>query len=89
MSGFPYVTDSAIFMDKAGDRSRTDDIQLGKHPENPTGAIKTVDSRHPPSTGPSSCAHDEEAEVAFVSANWGRLPDSMRAAIVAMVRAAP
>ncbi len=71
---------------KAGDRSRTGDIQLGKQLGNPAGDTEKADSEHPPSTGPSSCAH-EDTEVGFVCANWGRLPQSVQTGIIAMVRA--
>ena len=72
---------------KAGDGSRTHDIQLGKQLENPAGDTEKTDSEHPPSTGPSSCAHDEDAELAVICANWARLPQSVRTGIIAMVRA--
>jgi hypothetical protein len=72
---------------KAGDRTRTGDIQLGKQPGNPTGDTEKSDSEHPPSTGPSSCAHAESSEADFVAVNWDRLPNSVRAAIISLVRA--
>ena len=72
---------------KAGDRDRTDDIQLGKLPENPADDTKATDSRHPPSTGPSNCAHDLDGDLEFVSANWDRLSNALREAIVAIVLA--
>lgn len=72
---------------KAGDGSRTHDIQLGKQLENPAGDSEKADSEHPPSTGPSNCAHDWNTDAAFVARNWTRLPDSVRAAIITLVRA--
>lgn len=62
-------------------------VLIGKQLENPAGDTEKTDSEHPPSTGPSSCAHDEDAELAVICANWARLPQSVRTGIIAMVRA--
>ena len=72
---------------KAGDRTRTGDIQLGKQLGNPAGDTEKGDSGHPPSTGPSSRAQGESGQADFIAANWAQLPDSIRAAIITLVRA--
>ena len=62
-------------------------LQFGKQLENPAGDSEKADSEYPPSTGPSNCAHDWNTDAAFVAMNWTRLPDSVRAAIITLVRA--
>ncbi|QKK08585.1 MAG: cation transporter [Planctomycetota bacterium] len=62
-------------------------VLIGKQLENPAGDSEKADSEHPPSTGPSNCAHDWNTDAAFVARNWTRLPDSVRAAIITLVRA--
>ena len=79
---------------KAGDRIRTDDVQLGKLVPPPSKSSETKDIREAPSTGsPKESPKLQEivlsdADLVAVIEAWPELPTAVKAGILAMVDAA-